>query len=309
MCEAPDGFRSSMAVALNDVNKTDFDTTSKPVVWSKMITSLLLLHSVLKARNKYNPVGWSEIYDFDSGDFTCAKSILKAFMDHSDSIQWTALKYITSHVIYGGRVTDEMDQRCLACLTDQFYGEDPFPGRVYIQVDSNLLTLNDLQDFVHRFPEVDDFEICGMHRNASLSLEAARSTELLFSISFLFSLTSDIGEVCTGKRADDRYNRALYTVEELLCHLPARVWVKSDKPSIDPLEIRLIHEAERCNILIKFISSSLTTLLSSVRVMNIEHVLCCLKLFYFMILDEFGSERVFVCLDFGLLIWFGILTY
>ena len=42
----------------------------------------------------------------------------------SSSIPWNALKSLTGEIIYGGRVTDGWDQRCLETLLERFYTKD-----------------------------------------------------------------------------------------------------------------------------------------------------------------------------------------
>ena len=43
--------------------------------------------------------------------------------EHAD-IPWQALTYLTGEVIYGGRVTDEWDHRCLRALLGRFFCEE-----------------------------------------------------------------------------------------------------------------------------------------------------------------------------------------
>jgi dynein heavy chain, axonemal len=48
------------------------------------------------------------------------------------------IKYIISEVLYGGRVTDEIDRRLLNVYSNQFFNEKVIGEEKYILADSNL---------------------------------------------------------------------------------------------------------------------------------------------------------------------------
>jgi dynein heavy chain len=60
-------------------------------------------------------------YEFNTSDILCAKDVLKMFVKKFDEMPWNALVYITGHVNYGGRVTDDQDRRCLMCILETYY--------------------------------------------------------------------------------------------------------------------------------------------------------------------------------------------
>lgn len=47
--------------------------------------------------------------------------MLKLFLDEQEEIPWDALVYVTGHINYGGRVTDDNDRRCLLATLQKFY--------------------------------------------------------------------------------------------------------------------------------------------------------------------------------------------
>ena len=46
---------------------------------------------------------------------------LQMLLAEHDDIPWPALWYLTGEVTYGGRVTDDLDRRCLHSLLQKFY--------------------------------------------------------------------------------------------------------------------------------------------------------------------------------------------
>lgn len=56
-------------------------------------------------------------------------------LEEQQEVPWTAISYLTGEVIYGGRVTDDWDRRCLIALINKFYSPASLePGYCY---DSN----------------------------------------------------------------------------------------------------------------------------------------------------------------------------
>ena len=46
------------------------------------------------------------------------------FLEEQDEIPWDAMLYVTGHINYGGRVTDDWDRVCLISILKKYYTAD-----------------------------------------------------------------------------------------------------------------------------------------------------------------------------------------
>ena len=50
-------------------------------------------------------------------------NVMRRFLDEQESIPWDALRFITGHINYGGRVTDDWDRRCIVTILSIYFNE------------------------------------------------------------------------------------------------------------------------------------------------------------------------------------------
>ncbi|XP_072406056.1 dynein axonemal heavy chain 6-like isoform X2 [Chiloscyllium punctatum] len=87
-------------------------------------------------------------------------------------IPWTALRYLTGEVVYGGRVTDHWDRRCLNCTLSNFYNPDILNEGFCFSTDGVYCMISESMDFlqcinsIESIPDRDSPGIFGMQDNA-----------------------------------------------------------------------------------------------------------------------------------------------
>lgn len=109
-----------------------------PKCWKSLLFGLGFFHSVIKDRKKFGSIGWNIKYEFNDSDLETSIKMLQNFLFESEEIPWDSMEFMTGHINYGGRVTDDNDRILLMSLLRKCYGQhvidpkyitDPKPKR------------------------------------------------------------------------------------------------------------------------------------------------------------------------------------
>lgn len=122
--EPPRGIKANMKRSFNDMTQEFMDSCNKGEVFHKMLWGLSYFHSIILERRKFGPLGWNIKYEFNDSDLTTSKTVLLMLLNEQEQIPWDALLFVTGHINYGGRVTDDWDRRCLISILKKFYISD-----------------------------------------------------------------------------------------------------------------------------------------------------------------------------------------
>ena len=123
--EPPKGLRANMQSTWRAMDGTSFDRCSACTpTWRRLLFGLTTLHALLQERRKFGAIGFNIRYDFNETDLEISIETLAMLLEQQpDAVPWDALRYVTGHIHYGGRVTDDWDRRCVLSLLDSFYCE------------------------------------------------------------------------------------------------------------------------------------------------------------------------------------------
>ncbi|KAM5238846.1 dynein axonemal heavy chain 14 [Ctenodactylus gundi] len=88
--------------------------------WKKLLFNLCVFHAVVNERKNYGTFGWNVAYRFISSDLEVSIKVLESTLRRQPDVPWQALRCLVGQVVYGGRVTDSWDQRCLETLLFRF---------------------------------------------------------------------------------------------------------------------------------------------------------------------------------------------
>lgn len=179
--------RANLKRTYMNLSQEVLDNEHKPQIWRKLIFNFAFFHAVVQERRKFGPLGWNIRYEFNDSDLETTNTMLKLFLETQDEIPWDALQFVTGEINYGGRVTDELDQKCLSCILKIYCSPDSLKdehrfspsGLYYAPPDG---TIDVYRDYIDALPLNAEPEVFGMHGNADISYQAQESNNMVETI-------------------------------------------------------------------------------------------------------------------------------
>jgi dynein heavy chain len=175
--EPPKGVKANVKRTFYEMTEEQYESCSKPEPYKKMLFSLAMFHAIIQERRKFGPLGWNIRYEFNGSDIEVSMMTLKMYIEEQEVVPYEALVYVTGQINYGGRVTDDLDRRCLMCNLKKYYDpravEDPdykySTSGVYYPPKNG--TLSNTRKYIDSLPAAEAPEVFGMHANADLTFQ------------------------------------------------------------------------------------------------------------------------------------------
>lgn len=273
--EPPKGLRANLIRALTDLDKDFFEHHILQDNWRRMIFGVCMFHGVILERRKFGPLGWNILYEFNESDRDCALRTLEMFCNREirEKIPWDALEYINGEITYGGRVTDNWDQRCLKAILKIFSSSriliDDYhysPSGVYRCPSGKKL--QDFMEFVQTLPFNEPPEIFGMNENANIVFQ---TNETHFFIQTMLEGQSRSSGGGTGTSIDEIAFGIIENIRQVIVKkistdniFPSLTQIDS-KGRLPSLTTVLLQEVERFNKLLIVIHDSLDNLEKAIK--------------------------------------------
>lgn len=188
--EPPKGLRANLARVFADVSREMYENDPPMgMVFRKLLFGVAFFNAMIHERKRFGPLGWNINYDWSNSDVEVAMVTLRNLLTEyaSASVPWDALNYMTGEIIFGGRVTDDWDRRCLRSILGRFYSEpildDRYkfsPSGVYHAPNTDQLAR--VRSYVDGLPLTEEPEIFGMHENANISYQLQESRRMVRTV-------------------------------------------------------------------------------------------------------------------------------
>lgn len=204
--EPPKGFRANVLKSFGSlVKEEDYESCVKSAEWKKLLCGLAFFHANIQERRKFGPLGWNIRYAFDESDLETSVAVLRRFLEEQEHLPWDALNYVTGHINYGGRVTDDWDRRCLLSVLSLYMVPDILDDSYRFSISGIYYappagTLQSQVAYFEALPNSDAPEVFGMHENANVTFTSNESLQLMATMLSLQPRSSGGGG---GMSSDD----------------------------------------------------------------------------------------------------------
>ncbi|XP_078256078.1 dynein axonemal heavy chain 6-like [Rhinoraja longicauda] len=230
--EPPKGLKNKLLAAfgtsgLGEITERIYRKEDSNLGWRRLLFSLCLFNAAIQERNKYGALGWNLPYTFTSSDLEVAILNMEILLQGEAEIPWTALCYLIGEVVYGGRVTDHWDRRCLNDMLGRFYRpaimQKNFSfstDRVYMMITENM-SLPKCIEYMESLPNTDSADIFGMHTNAEKAYLESQAKEFMATVKSIEPRLSSDAQTFREQQSQDEI--VLEKAEKILRRLPQMV--------------------------------------------------------------------------------------
>ena len=188
--EPPKGMRANiMGSYTNDpiCDPVFFSSVEREVVFRRMLYSLCFFHSNIQERKEFGALGWNNAYEFNNSDLLISIKQLAMFLDLYEEIPFKALNYCYGACNYGGRVTDDKDNRTLDAILKDFFCPEMLMDDHKITPSGDYIMPPDgnhqsYLKFIQTLPLTTKPEVFGLHQNASITKDQKATRTLLTSV-------------------------------------------------------------------------------------------------------------------------------
>jgi dynein heavy chain len=213
--EPPKGLKLNLLRQYNNIKEEELEACNKPEKFKTFFFAICFFHAIVQDRRKFGPIGWNVKYDFTNEDLKVSRLQLKNFLEEYDEVPYKVLNYLGAEINYGGRVTDDKDQRLIKTILKSYLNPSVLTYENYKFSDSGIYfaphpgSKNDYLSHIKSLPLVTSPEVFGLHNNAEIVTAQNEAFLLLETVLGMQPRTSS----ASGKSVDDVVKEILKIIE------------------------------------------------------------------------------------------------
>lgn len=262
-----------MTRTFNDLGEERYESQGKKgMEYKKLVFALAYFHSAILERRKYGAIGWNESYQWMNSDFDISEKQVFMYLEEQPEVPYAALRYLVSLVNYGGRVTDNKDQRLIVAMLKKFFSPEIMQeGYKLSSLDIYQAppegTLQETLDHVAKFPLDEDPEVFGLHSNANIVFEQNQVNAFIDTVLLMQPRVSSEGAKITPedivkKRCGEFLEILPEDIDERKAH--PETFKILDTGAMISLGVFVKQECARFNKLLRLVRRNLSDLISAI---------------------------------------------
>ena len=199
-------FRSSRVIAIESatgikanlrrISASGFAWTGQEAVPEerrKIVVNFLWLHAIIMERLRFTPLGWCKLYEFNDSDIRFAMQVGLRWLEKAaegktsfaqEQFPWTALNFLVSKSVYGGRVDIPSDQRSLSALSSLMLRPNATIGeeKLGVKEPTNVNSAETFKEWIETLPNNESPEILYLPKNSGKFLFIQQGNETMQQI-------------------------------------------------------------------------------------------------------------------------------
>jgi dynein heavy chain len=262
--EPPKGLKNNLLKTYDKLENKDLDDCVKKEEFKALIFGLSFFHAIVQDRRKYGPIGWNVKYDFTNEDWIVCKKQIKIFLEQYDGIPFQVLSYLIGEINYGGRVTDDKDQRLIKNILKTYLNEEIFKYSNYKFSKSGKYFCPESGEqenyvaYINLLPGNSEPEVFGLNENADIVTAQNECYSLLETVLSIQPRVSGKG----GKSQESMLMELLGDIDKKQPEAFDIDEVKKKFPTayLESMNTVLVQEILRYNVLLKTMKKSIKSL-------------------------------------------------
>ena len=262
--EPPKGLKLNLQRQYENIPEEELEACSKPDLFKSFFFGLCFFHAIVQDRRKFGPIGWNVKYDFTNEDLKVSRMQLKNFLEEYEDVPYKVLNYLVAEINYGGRVTDDKDQRLIQTILLTYLCEDTLKYNEYPYSESKIYYCpkpgmkGDYLDFIKKLPLNTSPEVFGLHDNAEI-ITAQNDARLLLETLLLMQPRTSSGG---GKTVEQTVTETLDIIESQTPPIfdYEAIFEKFPTEYSESMNTVLIQEVIRYNVLLNLMKVNIKNL-------------------------------------------------